>query len=536
MTKRYILIFIIIYCFLILLPSSSVNSQDIGSITAVNETLSPDGVYNSLYLKGQVAIWADGRGDVIKEHLVENVDIPEWTSVTWSFNYGPGVYSKIRAWDNQGPLRVSYSESDTYIYVTVYFRRTVAIDQIYRYHLAISIENFAEGSGDEWSVTYGVYTCCTIDTFINGFTFPSNSIIKSVTPTPTYQYLNYIEWIKTYFVGGISFTVDYTLSDSILVPMYLQTSDPWQDDPYGRYPENDTVNTIKKWGCNLTSNAMIIDYWGQRSSTVFRTDPGKVNDWLRKNSGYTPHSGVIYSKIVEYAKANGVLLSWNNIWNYRNDAVLDNLLKSGYPTILGVKPVWSVSQGKYIPGHYVVATGKTSIDGHNTYSINDPYYGQTTLYEKWNNSYMYIISYIGTPADPSSIRISAHSPIELVVIDPQGRKSGFDPTTNTVWDEIPGATYVVETISTEDGSDQQLPESKILLIPSPVDGEYEILAFGTDIGDYTIYSVATDWEGDTSQTSFTGVAEVDSIDSQTLDYSQQTGLILQSIYLPMLQK
>ena len=43
--------------------------------------------------------------------------------------------------------------------------------------------------------------------------------------------------------------------------------------------------------------------------------------------------------------------------------------------------------------------------------------------------------------DESEIDILFHSPGELVLTDPQGRRTGFDPLTNTSYDEIPQGTY-----------------------------------------------------------------------------------------------
>src|SRR5260370_42636330 len=41
----------------------------------------------------------------------------------------------------------------------------------------------------------------------------------------------------------------------------------------------------------------------------------------------------------------------------------------------------------------------------------------------------------------SSVTVACESPIELLVTDPQGRKTGGDPTAHRSYDDIPGAYY-----------------------------------------------------------------------------------------------
>lgn len=496
-----------------------------------------DATFNYIDLIFRTNLWADGTGDVIIEQLVENLSIENWTGFTWNISFGPDLYSNVRAWDNQGPLNITTTPTENGISVTIDFRENLQINHFYRFSLALSIENIASGSGENWEADWSVQTSTPVDRFINSVTFPANATITSVSPDPTYQYLNYLEWIGLFVPSDtlFSFESTYILSTNILVPLYLQGQEPWFLDTYGNYPNGDTYNTIKRWGCNMSSAAMILDYWGQRSPNVFRTDPRDLNAWLRSNSGYTPGNGVIYSKVVEYARSNGVNLTFDRLITSRNDTILDNYLKSGNPVVLGVKPIWSDSRQRYIPGHYVVATGKTEINGVPTYTINDPYYGQTTLAEKWNNSYQYLILYSGTAADLSKISISAHSPVELLVTDSLGRRTGYDPINDVYWNEIPGAVYYNETLATNETGGGQLPESKILLINSPIEGNYQIQVIGTGTGDYTISSVASNWLGSTNQSSFTGSIEQNLINEETISYSYELGLF-NSIFLPIVRK
>jgi len=65
---------------------------------------------------------------------------------------------------------------------------------------------------------------------------------------------------------------------------------------------------------------MIIDYWGQRSLEVKRTDPRELNDWLRDNNGYSIDNGVDYKKSAFYAReVLEIDFSWDNVISYKND-------------------------------------------------------------------------------------------------------------------------------------------------------------------------------------------------------------------------
>ena len=68
-----------------------------------------------------------------------------------------------------------------------------------------------------------------------------------------------------------------------------------------------------------------------------------------------------------------------------------------------------------------------------------------------------------------------HSPIDPLFIDPQGRRIGVDPATNTFVNEIPYASY------TGPSSDPQ-----IINIPNPLNGNWNLTTIGREEGPYTV--------------------------------------------------
>jgi len=473
-----------------------------------------------LLLKQTVSLWSDGRGDVILERNIRNVGTVSGTSTTWYFDWYSGEYSNILAWDNNGPLQYSTTLSGTRIYITVEFRKPVLPNQTYDFSLAITINNMASGSGNDWEAYWYTYPGFPVQEFVQGITFPSNSTIKSIYPTPTTQNLNYLEWKYNNTPENWIDTIDvfYTLSSSIGVPLFLQTDPLWANKPYGN-PINDIYsdNTIGNYGCYLTSTAMIIDYWGQRKSPAFHTDPDVLNTWMRNHDGYDRSNGVVPSQIVLYASNNQVTLSFLGKIDGRNDTILDNFLLSGNPVIIKV----TNSKGS---DHFVVATEKTTQSGQATYKINDPIFGITTLFDHYNNDYSGLRLYSGTSADLRTLRVSAHSPVELLITDPIGRKSGFDPITNTAWNEIPNSSYTVDSIEPDNGANVPVLEDKFLEIISPLDGNYKVDVIGTGQGSYEINIFASDWFGNVSSKIYNGIADVDSIDTETTFFSSYSGV------------
>jgi uncharacterized protein YcfL len=487
-----------------------------GSFDAAERKSAAGSSFTYQLLKQTVSLWSDGRGDLTLQRKLRNTDITNWSNTTWYFDWSPGNYSNIRAWDKDGPLDFTTSLSGTRIYVTVDFRRLIQPGQSYDFYIAITIANMASGSGNTWNAYWYTIPGFPVQEFIQGVTFASNSTFQYISPTPTTQNLNYLEWRATNTPSNWTQTinVDYILSNVVTVPLFLQTDANWAGSIYGN-PLNDQDNgTIGDYGCWMTSAAMILEYWGQRNSPSFHTNPALLNTWLRTHDGYDGSNFVVHKAIERYAVENNIPVHYHNAVG-KNDAILDDYLRSGNPVILGVTNQWG--------GHFVLATGKTTMNGQSTYSINDPIYGETTLLEKYSNNYSKIILYSNSPADPRTLRISAHSPVELLVTDPLGRKLGFDPTSNTTWNEIPNATYTVDEISAN-GANLPPLQDKYLEIIAPLDGNYTVDVIGTGQGAYEIDTFASDWTGKISKKVNTGLADFGSLDTEVTNFSSYSGI------------
>ncbi len=306
------------------------------------------------------------------------------------------------------------------------------------------------------------------------------------------------------------------------VPLFLQTSDPWGGEAYGNYGYGDEVNTVGKWGCNLSSSAMIIDYWGQSAPFPFHTDPELLNEWLRLHSGYD--LGPKETSLEVYARQMSLKMSVT-AFKGRDDTKLDAVLGGGGLAVLAVND----------KGHYVVATGKVQVGSQETHAINDPIFGRTTLLAHYGNNYQFIRFFSPgaggerlvsisaesiMPSPPGAggqglVSMATQSPVELLVTDPQGRRSGYDPSSDTYYNEIPNSVYFDDTLAPDGGSGlgADAVMSKELLITSALGGQYTIMAIGTGIGDYVVRASGVDQNYNTIDMLASGTASPGSVDA-----------------------
>ena len=88
------------------------------------------------------------------------------------------------------------------------------------------------------------------------------------------------------------------------------------------------------------------------------------------------------------------------------------------------------------------------------------------------------------PLQAASVRIVGHSPINLLATDPNSRRVGYDSESQSVVNEIPGATYSGPGF-----------EPQEIVIPNCLNGTYEVKAIGMDTGPYTISVESLDSNG-----------------------------------------
>ncbi len=141
-----------------------------------------------------------------------------------------------------------------------------------------------------------------------------------------------------------------------------------------------------------------------------------------------------------------------------------------------------------------------------------------------NLAFVQLYRYIGVYSRSdlnSEFRISVHSPVEIQIIDPMNRRTGYDPETGLKLQENPLSLYFSEEPpSSLDGDDVPEEPVKILNIVKPIAGNYILKIFGTGDGPYTIDMQGIKDDGtENLNTSITGTATPTLLESYRITYS-----------------
>ena len=103
------------------------------------------------------------------------------------------------------------------------------------------------------------------------------------------------------------------------------------------------------------------------------------------------------------------------------------------------------------------------------------------------------------------------SPVDGMVTDPSGQRVGYDPDTDQIVNEIPGAYYSGNT-----------GELEFFLLPGGFEGDYTVTASGTGSGDYLVTMYRADTSGARLTSAITGTASVGEVVTGTVAYTVPT--------------
>ncbi len=280
-------------------------------------------------------------------------------------------------------------------------------------------------------------------------------------------------------------------------------------------PSTNILTAIRNKGCYLTSTVMIINYHAAQQGSSFTTTPRDLNNFLNNQpNGYVGAGAVNPTEVVNFARQNGVDLSYDGMVTFRDDFTLDSYICSGNPVSLKVGNP-----------HFVVATGQTTVNGTPTYSINDPGHSNRFDLSSYNLTYTGIRLFSTKSTPPSALYVGIDSPLEVLVIDPSGRRTGTDPVAGTTFQEIPSSGYdAVSLVEDFDPSEfDPSPEVKTLEVLSPMDGTYFARATGTGSGPFTLDFIGYDVNGHSSSMTFTGMASPGVTTVYQVTYSSAPG-------------
>lgn len=229
----------------------------------------------------------------------------------------------------------------------------------------------------------------------------------------------------------------------LLVPDLKQYSPPWGTMEYDTATNWSNNPTIERWGCALTSAAMVLQYHGHEGA-----DPQILNNWLNSQpDGYIRNGEVNWQAISRYSLENSdVDSSALEFRRYTADNTkVQEALDQENPPIIKV------------PNHFVVAKGAENSD----FVVNDPASAKELLSEVENEygNYTQINSYTPTETDLSYIMLVADKNVQISI------KNSSGETVGESWTEDP----LIDDIGKEEKSGEEL---NTYLVPKPHMGNY----------------------------------------------------------------
>ena len=322
-------------------------------------------------------------------------------------------------------------------------------------------------------------------------------------------------------------------ADTSVVPAEFGTTVPAKDiapGTSGNYAGG--LAKTKPYGCALCSlAAMLTTVSGFESTT-----PATLNSKLIANGGYVEGCEMNWSAIKKVTgnaltrvdSQSGRVITASSSDQTALDQYLDNhCWGNRYRVILQLEANSDPNET-----HYIFVVGKANGDWivfdpgwGNAYdygtsnpdpallsSLNGHLTGFTANNHDWKFAVVGVETYqINSPSNGSLDEV-VHSPVELLMTDPNGNQVGYDSTTGDDVFQIPGASYTRDYPILD--ADQNLGGVgdtngiKIISIPAPVGGFYSTVLIGTGQGSYT-FDTSIVWLGNsqTNQTT-TGMTDV----------------------------
>lgn len=317
------------------------------------------------------------------------------------------------------------------------------------------------------------------------------------------------------------------------VPYFSQNALPWGPTEYDHANSLSFTNlfgsaTMDRWGCVVTSAAMILRYHGMvQMIDGSELTPGTVNNWLKTHQGYSTggnglgtYSSIIWGKISELTRdlkaAGKSIVELEHYWPSHNETTTqllkDDISLRNSPSILGVNG----------NSHYIVAKGFND----NTFLVNDPEWEYPDLTNFSNDTYGDAHRYIRSNTDLSSIELIVNPNIEILVTDSQNRKTGkiVQDGVTSVYNDIQDARYNFEpplANPNENGVFEELGTGVNRFIYSkPENDEYKITLSSKNSDTYTLNIITFEVDGDSFQEKSYGSLESNNQNQFFVSYSQ----------------
>jgi len=345
------------------------------------------------------------------------------------------------------------------------------------------------------------YADINSDSSLSQWQESASSLPISTTGASVAQIGDYLYIAGGWNSGGYLDDVFYAkIDDSVdlSVPLLKQTSSPWNDDLYDSANLWASDSSFSRWGCAVTSAAMVFNYYGLDEMVGGAVlDPGSLNEWLKSQpDGYIGNGNTNWlalSRLSEQISDQNVVdfdaLEFSREVSSNQQIVKDGI-DNDIPSILRV------------PGHFVVGKGYADED----ILINDPYYERADL-AAYGNTFQNISKFTPSNTDLSYIMLTVDDGVDIKVFDESS-------------DEV-GSLLIEEPIEDPSGEASSSAKSlKVVYIAKPTSGVYRVEISSDAQNDYDFDAYLYDTQGEVKKFSFGETADSDP-DVYVIEFNKQ---------------
>ena len=252
------------------------------------------------------------------------------------------------------------------------------------------------------------------------------------------------------------------LTNTVLNVTRFSQGDPrWANQVY-----DDSGTNIQAQGCAVTCLAMALNYAG------IATDPGQLSTLLENDHDFVENA-VNWGPATRDASTKTLEF---HAHRSSDTQYLSQTLDNGHPVIVRV----TTAQGG---SHFVLVIGEKN--GH--FLINDPGHVNATNLDYYNNDFETRGYVSDPPGDISEFDISAGTATEVLVVDPLGRRTGYDPAPGLVIEQVPQSVHFSDAIEKSDLTGAPGTNTAHMVdIYQPLQGDYQIFLINTNTGNYKL--------------------------------------------------
>lgn len=278
---------------------------------------------------------------------------------------------------------------------------------------------------------------------------------QTPTPTPTTTPTPTIEPTQTPTTAPTPTPLWTPVPTPYIFPAFYQTDPLWSTTQYDSAGEwNPLDPSFGRWGCAVTSSAMILKYYGIVTlPNGLGTTPGNLNAWLSSVPGGYIDGGLVNWQMISKATAIMHITNpfWTKLeysWGNNSRSALQTELTSGRPAILQVNP-----------GHFVAAY---QVGSQNKIDIVDPYFPKTTLAD-YGGTFVSMRKFQPSFTDFSHITMYAQ-PESTITLE---KKIGNS------YKKTDAVSYS-EELWGQPGNQRSSPATTVIDLSKPTDGAYRL--------------------------------------------------------------